>query len=393
MAETVQYLLIGGGLASASAAESIRENDQQNSVTIIGAEPYFPYHRPPLSKGYLIEGDWEPADTYHHEEAWYDEHNVTFRSGVRATGLQLTNRTATLSTGERIAYEKLLLATGAELIKLNVPGSDLEGLYYLRDIPDSDALIKAGETSDRVVVVGGGFIGLELASAFQQRDLDVVLVYMEEYLWERMLSPEIAQWLEDYYRSKGITLMKRSQVAEFRGNRKVDTVVLKSGENLTTDIVALGIGVRPDLTLVKGTPLEGINGVPVNEYLETEVSGVYAAGDIAWYQDVIFNKRRRVEHWETAKGHGEVAGANMASAHQAYRELPYFFSDLFDLEFEFVGDFDRQPDRVEFTDKLSDNTFIARYFQNNRIFAAVFIGREEEEGEAVKGEIREAYEE
>ena len=132
--------------------------------------------------------------------------------------------------------------------------------------------------------------------------------------------------------------------------------------------------------------------MPVNEYLETEVSGVYAAGDIAWYQDVIFNKRRRVEHWETAKGHGEVAGANMASAPQPYRELPYFFSDLFDLELEFVGDFDRQPHRVEFTDKLSDNTFIARYFQNNRIFAAVFIGREEEEVEAVKGEIREAYE-
>jgi NADPH-dependent 2,4-dienoyl-CoA reductase/sulfur reductase-like enzyme len=391
MAEKTQYLLIGGGLASACAAESIRERDPAGSVEIISGEAYFAYHRPPLSKSYLIEGDWEPSDTYHHEEDWYDENNVSFRSGVRATGLDLRGQTATLSTGETLTYEKLLLATGAQLIKLNVPGSDLEGLYYLREIPDSDALIKASEASERVVVVGGGFIGLELASAFQQRGLDVTLVYMEEHAWEQMLSPEISQWLADYYRSKEITLMSRSQVAAFRGLSQVETVVLKSGEELFTDMVALGIGVRPDLTLVTGTPLEGDNGVPVNEYLEADVPGVYAAGDIAWYQDIIFNKRRRVEHWDTAKGHGEVAGANMAGDHQCYRELPYFFSDLFDLEFEFVGDFDLKPDRVDFTDNLSDNTFIARYFQNNRIFAAVFVGREEEEVEAVKNEILEVY--
>lgn len=391
MAEKTQYLLIGGGLASACAAESIRERDPAGSVEIISGEAYFAYHRPPLSKSYLIEGDWEPSDTYHHEEDWYDENNVSFRSGVRATGLDLRGQTATLSTGETLTYEKLLLATGAQLIKLNVPGSDLEGLYYLREIPDSDALIKASEASERVVVVGGGFIGLELASAFQQRGLDVTLVYMEEHAWEQMLSPEISQWLADYYRSKEITLMSRSQVAAFRGLSQVETVVLKSGEELFTDMVALGIGVRPDLTLVTGTPLEGDNGVPVNEYLEADVPGVYAAGDIAWYQDIIFNKRRRVEHWDTAKGHGEVAGANMAGDHQSYRELPYFFSDLFDLEFEFVGDFDLKPDRVDFTDNLSDNTFIARYFQNNRIFAAVFVGREEEEVEAVKNEILEVY--
>ncbi len=391
MAEKTQYLLIGGGLASACAAESIREHDPQGSVAIISSEAYFPYHRPPLSKGYLIEGDWEPSDTYHHEEDWYDENNVTFRGGVRARGLDLNNRTVTLSTGEIIAYEKLLLATGAALIKLNVPGSDLEELYFLRAIPDSDTLIKASEVAEQVVVVGGGFIGLELASAFQQRELDVTLVYMEEHPWEQMLSPEISQWLADYYRSKGITLMNRSQVAEFRGSGKVETVVLKSGEELTADMVALGIGVRPDLTLVKGTPLEGDNGIPVDEYLETDLAGVYAAGDIAWYRDVIFNKRRRVEHWDTAKGHGEVAGANMAGEHQPYRELPYFFSDLFDLEFEFVGDFDLRPDRVDFTDELAENTFTARYFQNDRIFAAVFVGREEEEVEVVKAEILDAY--
>ena len=393
MAEKVQYLLVGGGLASACAAASIREHDPEGSIAIVSGEAYLPYHRPPLSKGYLIEGDWEPADVYHEDEDWFEEQNVTIHSGVRATGLDLDGRIATLSSGETVDYEKLLLATGAELIRLDVSGSDLEGLYYLRTIPDTEALIKASASGQRAVVVGGGFIGLELASAFQQRGLEVTLVYMEDRMWERMLSPEISGWLEDYYRSKGIALMGGSQVAEFRGAGKVDTVVLKSGEELAADMVALGIGVRPDLTLVKGTPLEGEDGIPVNEYLEADVKGVYAAGDIAWYQDSIFDKRRRVEHFETAKGQGEgeVAGANMAGEGRPYREVPYFFSDLFDLEFEFVGDFDLRPDRVELMDELSENTFIARYFQNDRIFAAVFVGREEEEVEGVKEEILEAY--
>ena len=210
-----------------------------------------------FQKSYLIEGDWEPADIYHHDEAWYAEHNVIFHGGVRATGLDLNGQTATLSSGASIEYDKLLLATGADLIYLNVPGSDLEGLYYLRTIPDADALTKASESAKRVVVVGGGFIGLELASAFQQRDLEVLLVYMEDRLWERMLSPEISQWLEDHYRSKEITLISRAQVAEFRGQGQVDTVVLKSGDTLPVDMCALGVGVRPDLTLVKNTPLEG----------------------------------------------------------------------------------------------------------------------------------------
>ena len=183
MAEKISYLLIGGGLASACAAESIREHDQQGAIAIISSEAYFPYHRPPLSKSYLIEGDWEPADIYHHDEAWYAEHNVIFHGGVRATGLDLNGQTATLSSGASIEYDKLLLATGADLIYLNVPGSDLEGLYYLRTIPDADALTKASESAKRVVVVGGGFIGLELASTFQQRDLEPNITFFCNKSW------------------------------------------------------------------------------------------------------------------------------------------------------------------------------------------------------------------
>ena len=391
MDQKVQYLIIGGGLAAASAAQSIREHDQQGSIQIISSEPYYPYHRPPLSKKYLIEGDWEASDIVHHKADWYDENDVTILKGIGATTLDL-GRKVTLTSGETVECEKLLLATGANIIRLEVPGSELEGIYYLRTIPDSENLIEASRTAERVTVVGGGFIGLELASAFQQRGLEVTLVYMENAVWDRMLSPEISSWLENYYREKGISLMNRAQVAEFRGGGKVEKSVLKSGEELNSDMVALGIGVRPDLTLVEGTRLEGDNGIPVNEYLETEIPGIYAAGDIAWYQDTIFDKRRRVEHFETAKGHGEAAGANMAEKRVEYREIPYFFSDLFDLEFEFLGDFDHQPDRVDFTGKLSEDTFIARYFKNDRIFAAVFVSREEGEVEEVRREIHMAWE-
>ncbi len=390
MDQKVQYLIIGGGLAAASAAQSIREHDQQGSIQIVSSEPYYPYHRPPLSKKYLIEGDWEASDIVHHEADWYDENDVSILKGIGATTLDL-GRKVTLTSGETVECEKLLLATGANIIRLEVPGSDLEGIYYLRTIPDSENLIEASRTAKRVTVVGGGFIGLELASAFQQRGLEVTLVYMENAVWDRMLSPEISSWLENYYRKKGISLKNRAQVAEFRGGGKVEKSVLKSGEELNSDMVALGIGVRPDLTLVEGTRLEGDNGIPVNEYLETEIPGIYAAGDIAWYQDTIFDKRRRVEHFETAKGHGEAAGANMAEKRVEYREIPYFFSDLFDLEFEFLGDFDHQPDRVDFTGKLSEDTFVARYFKNDRIFAAVFVSREEDEVEEVRREIHMAW--
>ena len=391
MPEEFKYALIGGGLASASAAAGIREHDAEGSIAIISAEKYYPYHRPPLSKGYLVEGDWEPSDVYHEDEDWYQEQNVTYRAGVRATGLDLDSRLVSLASDETIQYEKLLIATGAALIKLDVPGSQLEGLFYLRNIPDTEELIKASENAGEAVVVGGGFIGLELASSLRQRGMDVTLVYMEDRVWAQMLTPEIAHWLEAYYRGKGIGLKNGSQVTEFRGGDRVKSVSLGSGEALAAGMVAIGIGVRSDMSLVKGTALEGENGIPVNSYLESDAAGVYAAGDIAWYEDPLFNKRRRVEHFETAKGHGAVAGANMAGQREPYSELPYFFSDLFDLEFEFVGDFDLQPDRVDYTGQLSDDTFIARYSHGGQIFAAVFVGREEAEVEDVKAEIVAAW--
>ena len=169
--DCVKYLLIGGGLASACAAESIRERDADGTVTMIGRETYVPYHRPPLSKGYLVEGDWEPSDFSHHDEEWYGQHNVQFKGGVTATAVDVDSRQVSLSSGDSVQYERLLIATGAEVIRLDVPGAHLDGIHYLRSIPDADALIAAAKGASRVVVVGGGFIGLELEPGVADRRL------------------------------------------------------------------------------------------------------------------------------------------------------------------------------------------------------------------------------
>ncbi|MBT7098120.1 FAD-dependent oxidoreductase, partial [Candidatus Poribacteria bacterium] len=250
-----KYLLIGGGLASACAAESIRERDADGSVMMIGREAYVPYHRPPLSKGYLVEGDWEPSDFSHHDEEWYEQNNVEFRGGVTVTAVDVESRQVSLSSGDSVAYEKLLIATGADVIRLNVPGADLEGIHYLRAIPDSDALIAACKESERSVVVGGGFIGLELASSFRRLGLDVTLVYMEDRLWPATLTPYLSEWLASHYRDQGVRLLPESQVAAFQGDGRVGSVALASGAELAADFAALGVGVRPAIGLVEGTPL------------------------------------------------------------------------------------------------------------------------------------------
>ncbi|MBT3267070.1 FAD-dependent oxidoreductase [Candidatus Poribacteria bacterium] len=385
-----KYLLIGGGLASACAAESIRERDADGSVMMIGREAYVPYHRPPLSKGYLVEGDWEPSDFSHHDEEWYEQNNVEFRGGVTVTAVDVESRQVSLSSGDSVAYEKLLIATGADVIRLNVPGADLEGIHYLRAIPDSDALIAACKESERSVVVGGGFIGLELASSFRRLGLDVTLVYMEDRLWPATLTPYLSEWLASHYRDQGVRLLPESQVAAFQGDGRVGSVALASGAELAADFAALGVGVRPAIGLVEGTPLADANGIATNGRLETAIPGIYAAGDVAWYQDVVFGKHRRVEHTETARGHGTVAGANMAGADEEYSDVPYFFSDLFDLELEFAGDFDVPPDAVELDGSPADGPFIARYSVGGRLSAAVCVDREEAEVDAIKDEIREA---
>ncbi|MEO2003107.1 MAG: FAD/NAD(P)-binding oxidoreductase [Candidatus Poribacteria bacterium] len=388
--DRVKYLLVGGGLASACAAESIRERDADGTVTMIGRETYVPYHRPPLSKGYLVEGDWEPSDFSHHDEEWYGQHNVQFKGGVTATAVDVDLRQVSLSSGDSVQYERLLIATGAEVIRLDVPGAHLDGIHYLRSIPDAHALIAAAKGASRVVVVGGGFIGLELASSFRRLDLDVTLVYMEDQLWPKSLPPEVSEWLASHYRDQGVHLLPEAQVAAIQGDGSASSVALTSGDELAADLVALGVGVRPAVGLVEGTALAGVNGITTNSRLESEVPGVYAAGDVAWYEDVVFGKHRRVEHTDTARGHGTVAGANMAGADDEYAEVPYFFSDLFDLEFEFAGDFDVPPDKVELDGRLGDGPLIARCFVDGRLTAAVCLDREEEEVDAVKDEIRAA---
>ncbi|MAF12845.1 FAD-dependent oxidoreductase [Candidatus Poribacteria bacterium] len=388
--DRTKYLLIGGGLASLSAAESIRERDADGAVMMVGRETYIPYNRPPLSKGYLLDGDWEPSDFRRHDDEWYEQQNIAFRGGVTATAIDIESSEVAMSSGDSVRYERLLIATGADVIRLNVPGADLEGVHYLRTIPDADALLGASKAAEGVVVVGGGFVGLELASSFRQLGLDVTLVYMEDHLWSTLLTPQISEWLAGHYRDQGVHLLPESQVAAFRGDGRVGAVALASGSELPAEFVALGVGVRPATQLVDGTVLAGPNGIATNSRLETEAPGVYAAGDVALYEDVVFEKRRRVEYLGAARGHGTVAGANMAGGDEEYAEVPYCFSDLFDLEFEFAGDFDVAPDHVALDGQPSDGPFIARYFVAGRLTAAVCVDREEDEVDAVQDEIRAA---
>jgi NADPH-dependent 2,4-dienoyl-CoA reductase/sulfur reductase-like enzyme len=392
--EAYKYVVIGGGLAGQRGADGIRKVDEEGSVALVTMEPYMPYQRPPLSKGYLM-GEEGLGKVYVKEDAYYNENDIDVISGVRATWLALDTHVVTLDNGRLLQYEKLLLATGGYARCLQIPGNELSGVFTLRTIKDADAIRAAVEGAKRALILGGSFIGSEVASSLAQLGLEVTMVFPESRLLELVVPKELSDWLRAKYEAQGVRVLAGNTPERFEGEGKLERVVLTGGEVLDVDLAIMGVGIRlnTELAQAAGIEMRDDGAVLVDEYLRTSDSDIYAAGDIAAWPDATFGKRLRVEHWDVARRQGRRAGQNMAGDEKPYTSLPYFFSDLFDLSFEVWGDLTNW-DQVVRRGALEDGRFAYYYFAQGKLTGVLASGRPDDERKPMQALVkaRPAYE-
>lgn len=374
-----KYVIIGGGLAAGRAADGIRKLDTEGSIGLVAGEDHPPYERPPLSKGYLT-GKRGLDRVYLREDTYYAENQIEVVSGLRATQVDVGARSATLEDGSVLSYEKLLLATGARAWRLPVPGNELPGVFTLRTIGDADAIRGAAKPGKRALVIGGSFIGSEVAASLAQLGVGVTIVFPETRLLERVVPQKLSGFLHEKYEANGVRILTAAKSDRLEGSGRVERAVLDNGETLDVDLVMMGVGVRLNTKLAHGAGLDMDDGgaVIVDEMLRTSDSNIYAAGDIAAWPDPTFGKRQRVEHWNVARTQGLRAGRNMAGEGKPYRTLPYFFSDLFDFSFEVWGDLTVWGETVLRGD-LEGGSFAFYYFDQGKMVGVLAVDRPDAE--------------
>ena len=376
----VDFLLIGGGLAAGNCARWLRESGADGEILLVGREPDLPYNRPALSKDYLRQTQ-SREETLFREPGWYEEQSIEALTRVSATAVDLDERAVKLSNGETVGFEKLLLATGANVRRLQVPGCDLAGIDYLRTFGNSDA-IRADAAGKRVVLIGGSYIGCEVAASLTELGSECTIVMLEKVALSRTFGEHAGRFFEDRLKDHGIALHGGEELDRFEGSDgRVGRVVTKSGLEIEADAVVIGAGVLPDVSLAREAGLtigEG-GGVHLDSRLEASAPGVYAAGDIADYQSVIHDGQRiRIEHWDVAFNHGKTAALNMLGRDVPHEEVPYFFSDLSDwASLEYVGpayDWDSEVTRGS----LEEGEFTVWYLHQGRVAAALSVGRSDD---------------
>ena len=386
MAGHADFLLVGGGLASATAAETLRQEGAEGSILILSAEQSLPYQRPPLSTQFLL-GTQSEERLPVLSETFYREHAVNVMLGTRACALDAKNQVVQTDRAGEIHYGKLLVATGAIPCRLDVPGSTLPGIFYLRTLADAQDIRRAAETAKRAVVVGGSFIGMELAASLTQRAIHVTLVAMEDVLLAKLGSPFVSKFFRDYYAAHDVEIILGDAVTGFCGERHIEGSVTQSCRKLPCDLVVVGIGVMPDVAFLRGSGIEIDDGVVVDRFLQTNQPHIFAAGDVANFFHPVFNLRRRVEHWDNAVKQGRLAAKNMLGQRLAYDEVSYLFCDVFDLSFDFVGFAEDANEQVA-RGSLSNGSFALFYLKDNVPRALFSLGRPAQETKATETLIR-----
>lgn len=365
--ESVKYLLIGGGLASNRAARTLRQKDPEGGICIVGEELHIPYNRPPLSKEYLRKENPREKLFYNPKE-FYKENSIELKLGCRATELDLTDKFVNFDRENGIVFDKAFIATGGRPVRLNIPGGDLGGIYYLRNLDDTEAISAEVKAEKRAIIVGGGFIGLEVAASLSQMGLEVHVIESESRIWSRFTDETLSKFFMDYTEQMGIVFHTGDVISEFKGDKKVSSVVTESGKELKCDFAVIAIGIVPNTELAQDAGLQIDNGIVVNEFLQTSHPDIYAGGDCANYPDPIFKKRRRVEHWGHAGYCGNLAAQNMLGSQIEYDHLTTVWSDIFDLKLLFGGN-EHECDRVLLRGSMEEKSFVAFYLQGSYIRA------------------------
>jgi 3-phenylpropionate/trans-cinnamate dioxygenase ferredoxin reductase subunit len=367
----VTLVIVGGGLAGARAAESARSSGFQGRVVIVGEEPTLPYERPPLSKA-VLRGEAGIDSTLVHDEQFYSDQSVELMTGARATHIDTKSRRVEFVTGPSIGFDTLVLATGVVPRRLDISGADLDGVHYLRTIRDSMSLHTAIKNANRIAVIGAGWIGSEVAASARLMGADVVLIDPALFPLHRVLGTKVGVAFRQIHADHGVQLRLGVGVTELRGTRSVEQVVLSDGRIEDADVVVVGVGAisRTELAVASGLPVD--NGILVDEFLETSVPGIFAAGDIANAWHPHYKRHLRVEHWANARYQGTAAGRNAIGEHEAYDRLPYFYSDQYDVNLEYVGHGEPSDDVVIRGD-LDQGRFVAIYHHGGVVSAALTV--------------------
>ena len=378
--KSFRIVILGGGMVAGYAAkEFVAQSGKKGELAIVTAENALPYERPPLSKGFLA-GKEEASHLQISDAAFYRQHGIPIYRNFPVRKVDLRGRRLQSSSGKVIGFDKLLLATGSTVRRLKVPGANRSEIFYLRQIEDSQAIQAQMKRDKRAVVIGSGFIGMEVASVLASHGVRTTMVFPDDRVWKRLFTPPVSNFFERYFVDRGVTFVKKEKVVAFAHKNRECQVVLASGNEVPTDFIVAGIGVTPAVELFQRTPLETDDGIKVNEFLETGVPGVWAAGDIANYPDQIFHRRRRVEHWDNAVEQGRVAMRNVMGKLQPFIHVPYFFSDVFDLSYEFWGDADGH-DQVVYRGDMEEKQLSVWWLKNQKLCAALIMNRPEEERE------------
>jgi 3-phenylpropionate/trans-cinnamate dioxygenase ferredoxin reductase subunit len=377
----VDFLLVGGGMASAHCAAELRKRGAEGSILLVGREPDPPYERPPLSKEYL-RGEAERADAYVNPVSWYEENGVELSSGRNVVSLDPAARTVKVQGGEEVAFGKALIATGAMVNILRVEGAENEGIHYLRAFGNSDAIRAEAEAAEHVVLIGGSYIGTEVAASLTARGTRCSIVAMEDVALSRTFGAAAGGWFQQLLESKGVGFHGGEELDAFEGDGRVSAVVTRSGLSIECDMVVVGAGVRADAMLAQRAGLEVDDGIVCDAKLQTSMEGVYAAGDCCSYNSVVHGRRLRVEHWDVAMQQGMHAAGNMLGDDRDYEVVPYFFSDLADWAgLEYVGPA-RDWDEEIWRGDRDRGEFSVWYLQSGRVAGALSVGRSEDLAEA-----------
>jgi 3-phenylpropionate/trans-cinnamate dioxygenase ferredoxin reductase component len=377
----VDFLLVGGGMASAHCAAELRRRGSDGSILLAGREPEPPYERPPLSKDYM-RGEASREDAIVNPRGWYEENEVELLTGVNVMSLDPEARTAKLQGGEEVAFGRALLATGAMVNILRVEGAENEGVHYLRAFGNSDAIRADAEAAEHVVLIGGSYIGTEVAASLTAKGVKCTIVMMEEVALSRTFGEDAGRWFQEKLEAHGVVVHGGEELEAFEGDGRVKAVLTKSGRAIECDAVVVGAGVRADAMLAQRAGLEVDNGIVCDSKLQTSAEGIFAAGDCCSYDSVVHGRRLRVEHWDVAMQQGMHAARNMLGEDRDYDVVPYFFSDLADwASLEYVGPAYEWDEEIWRGDRDSGQ-FSLWYLKDGRVAGALSVERSEDLAEA-----------
>ena len=378
--------IVGGGLATARLVKAYREGGGADDVVVLSADSSIPYHRPPLTKRYL-RGEIEADGTYVEPEGFYAEHGVDLRLQTLVERLDPGSHELELAGGERLAFDRLAIASGATPRQPTAPGADLHGVFTLRTLADSTAIRAAAKDAKHAVAVGTGFIGLEVAASLTQLGVAVTIVDRGTQLFRPLAAPAFSEHLAGLYAEHGVELVLEDEVAEFRGDGSLSSVVTSNGEERDADLAVVGIGVAPEVGFLDGSGVELDDGVVVNERFETSLPGIYAAGDVARFYDPVFGRSRRIEHWSNANYQGTELGTLLATGEGGYDTVSSFFSELFGNSVRHFGDVEHDEQHLD--GSFAEGKATLLYLVEGAIRGALTMGAEDEEVERLKQLIRE----